>query len=191
MIYGYARVSTTGQKADGNSLECQEQALRENGAVEVFADSYTGAKLDRPEFQKLLSVLQPGDTLMATKLDRVSRSASQGIELVNGLLEKGVVVHILNMGRMDNTPTGELIRNIMFSFAQFERAMIRERTMEGKAIARQKDGYREGRKVKDIDPERFEKCVQKQKEGSLTVADCCQELGISRSTWYDRVRKAG
>lgn len=189
MVYGYARVSTIGQRNDGNSLEAQETALRANGAVEVFVDAYTGAKMDRPEFQRLLSVLKPGDTLIATKLDRVSRSASAGIELVDSLLSRGVNVHILNMGLMNNSPTGTLIRNIMFSFAQFERDMIRERTQEGKAVARQRPDYKEGRRVKEL-PD-FEKFLKKQKDGGITVSECCQALGISRATWYNRVRKVG
>lgn len=191
MIYGYARVSTLGQKNDGNSLEEQENRLRENGASKIYVDAFTGTKVDRPQFRELLETVQSGDTIIATKLDRVSRSASQGIALVDELLARGVTLHILNMGVMNNTPTGKLIRNIMFSFAEFERDMIVERTSEGKAIARQQGGYREGRKEISIDNGLFEKCRKKQKDGSMSVAECCKELGISRSTWYDRVRKAG
>lgn len=73
---------------------------------------------------------------MVTKLDRFARSASQGIELVKKPISKGVKVHILNMGLMDNTPASKLIRNIFFAFAEFERDMIVERTQEGKAIAK-------------------------------------------------------
>ena len=120
MIYGYARVSTIGQRNDGNSLEEQERQLWENGARELYVDAFTGTKVERPEFKKLLSVVERGDTIIATKLDRVSRSAAQGIALVDELLAKGVTLHILNMGIMNNTPTGKLIRNIMFSFAEFE-----------------------------------------------------------------------
>lgn len=190
MIYGYARVSTIGQATDGNSLEDQERKLRENGATEIFVDAFTGTKIDRPEFQKLLEKVKAGDTIIATKLDRVSRSASQGIALVDELLAKGVSLHILNMGVMNNTPTGKLIRNIMFSFAEFERDMIVERTREGKAIARQTPGYKEGRKEKVVDIDQFQKLAQKQKDGELTVAQCCKELGISRGTWYNRIQAA-
>jgi DNA invertase Pin-like site-specific DNA recombinase len=190
MIYGYARVSTVGQKNDGNSLEEQSNRLVENGAAKIYVDAFTGTKVDRPEFSKLLQVVRDGDTIMATKLDRISRSASQGIELVDKLLSRGVSVHILNMGVMNNTPTGKLIRNIMFSFAEFERDMIVERTSEGKAIARQREGYHEGRKAIVFDTDLFEQCRKKQKEGVMTVNECCKVLGISRSTWYDRVRNS-
>ena len=145
MIYGYARVSTKGQAADGNSLEKQRETLKENGAIEIFEDSFTGTKMDRPEFNKLLAKLQKGDTLMVTKLDRFARSMTQGSELVNDLLKKGIKVNILNVGMMDDTPSSKLIRNIFFSFAEFERDMIVERTQEGKAIAKTKAGFKEGR----------------------------------------------
>ena len=145
MIYGYARVSTKGQANDGNSLESQTETLKENGAVEIYKDSFTGTKTDRPEFTKLLSKLKAGDTLIVTKLDRFARSMTQGSQLVNLLIEKGIKVNILNIGIMDNTPSSKLIRNIFFSFAEFERDMIVERTQEGKAIAKTKEGFKEGR----------------------------------------------
>ena len=148
MIYGYARVSTKGQAKDGNSLEAQEKVLRENGAVEIYTDAFTGTKAHRPELDKLLEVINEGDKLIVTKLDRIARSATQGIELVNTLLDRGVTVHILNMGIMDNTPTGKLIRTIMLAFAEFERDMIVERTQEGKAIAKQNPDFTEGRPKK-------------------------------------------
>ncbi len=145
MIYGYARVSTKGQAKDGNSLEAQEAALREAGATEVYADAFTGTKSHRPELDKLMEAMNAGDKLIVTKLDRIARSATQGIELVQSLLDKGITVHVLNMGLMDNTPTGKLIRNIMLAFAEFERDMIVERTSEGKSVAKQKAGFVEGR----------------------------------------------
>jgi len=145
MIYGYSRVSTKTQAKDGNGLEAQNVALREVGVEVIYTDAFTGTKTDRPELNKLLNQLKDGDKLIVTKLDRIARSASQGIELVNQLLERGIVVHILNMGLMDNTPTGKLIRTIFLGFAEFERDMIVERTQEGKAIARQKPDFKEGR----------------------------------------------
>lgn len=148
MIYGYARVSTKGQAKDGNSLDQQVEQLKANGAEEVYSDSFTGTKTDRPEFNKLLSKLQYGDTLIVTKLDRFARSMTQGSELVTKLIEKGIRINILNIGVMDNTPASKLIRNIFFSFAEFERDMIVERTQEGKAIAKSKEGFREGRPKK-------------------------------------------
>ena len=145
MIYGYARVSTQTQAKDGNSLEVQERLLRKNGAEKIYADAFTGTKTHRPELNQLLDELQAGDTLVITKLDRIARSASQGIELIQSLLDREITVHVLNMGLLDNTPTGKLIRTIMLAFAEFELDMIVERTQEGKAIARKQPDYREGR----------------------------------------------
>ena len=133
MVYGYCRVSTKGQAKDGNSIEAQEAAVREAGAEEIYADAFTGTKKHRPQLDKLLKVIQDGDKVVVTKLDRIARSATQGIALIDTMLDKGVTVHILNMGIMDNTPTGKLIRTIMLAFAEFERDMIVERTQEGKA----------------------------------------------------------
>ena len=117
MIYGYARVSTKGQAKDGNSLEAQTKALKEAGAEIIFKDSFTGTKSDRPEFSKLIEILEDGDKLIVTKLDRFARSATQGAEIMQKLLDRNISVHILNMGQIDNTPTGKLIRNIFFAFA--------------------------------------------------------------------------
>ena len=145
MVYGYCRVSTNMQAKDGNSLEVQEKLLRKNGAEEIYSDAFTGTKAHRPELDKLLDKLEHGDKLVITKLDRIARSASQGTEIIQALLNNGITVHVLNMGLMDNTPTGKLIRNIMLAFAEFERDMIIERTKEGKAIAKKQPDFREGR----------------------------------------------
>lgn len=144
MIYGYMRVSTTGQ-IKGNSLEEQEKILRQNGAAILYQDAFTGTKTSRPNFNKLLNILKEGDTLIVTKLDRFARNTVEGINVIQHLLTCGVRVNILNMGTVDNTPTGKLILTVMLGFAEFERDMILQRTAEGKSIARTKSGYREGR----------------------------------------------
>lgn len=145
MRYGYIRVSTKWQANDGNSIEAQREALSANGVDQVYVDAYTGKKMFRPELSELLKIVQPGDTIVVCKIDRFARTISQATEIIEELLDKGVAIHILNLGLLDNTSTSTLIRNIMLAFAQFERDMIIERTQEGKAIARQKYGYKEGR----------------------------------------------
>jgi DNA invertase Pin-like site-specific DNA recombinase len=140
MKYGYARVSTLAQ-----DLDVQIQALQAEGCEVIYKEKFTGTKTDRPEFNKVLEALQEGDTLVVTKLDRFARSAVEGIQTVKALFARGVKVHILNMGLVENTPTGRLIFNILSSFAEFERDMIVERTQEGKALAKQRDDFREGR----------------------------------------------
>ena len=141
MIYGYIRVSTVKQANEGNSLEGQTKLLLENGVPQenIYQDVYTGTKADRPQFNKLLNELKEGDTLIVTKLDRFARSMIEGSKIVNDLIEKGVKVNVLNIGLMDNTPASKLIRNIFFSFAEFERDMIVERTLEGKQIKMETD----------------------------------------------------
>lgn len=188
MIYGYARVSTKGQAKDGNSLEAQAKALKESGASEIYVDAFTGTKTDRPEFDKLMDKIQKGDTLIVTKLDRFARSMTQGSELVSDLIEKGIKVYILNIGVMDNTPSSKLIRNVFFAFAEFERDMIVERTMEGKAIAKQNPDFREGR------PKKYSR---KQIEHALELLDSnsykqVEDMtGISKSTLIRAKKKRG
>lgn len=148
MIYGYGRVSTKGQAKDGNSLEAQERLLKEHGAEVIYMDSFTGTKMTRPEFDKLLEELKAGDTLVVAKLDRFARSVSQASGLITKLIDEGIRVDVCNLGILDNSSMSTLMRNILLSFAQFERDMIVERTQEGKAIARQNPDFREGRPKK-------------------------------------------
>lgn len=186
MIYGYTRVSTKGQAKDGNSLENQEIILKEHGAEVIYSDSVTGRNLDRPNLKKLLSEIKEGDMLIVTKLDRIARSLTQGSELVNKLIDAGIKVNILNIGIMDNTPSSRLTRNIFFSFAEFERDMIVERTQEGKMIAKQSKDYREGR------PHKFSKIQIEHAMNLLehhTYKQVEELTGISKSTLLRAKRK--
>lgn len=189
MIYGYIRVSTRGQERDGNSVESQMSALKQAGCEQIFHDAYTGTKMDRPEFTKLIGLLKSGDRLVVTKLDRLARTVVGGADLVRKLMDDGIAVHVLNMGMLDNTPIGRLLASVMFAFAEFERDMIIERTNEGKRVRREHDPkYREGRKQKKVDERLFAELYEKSLSGEETVYSCCKRLGISKSTWYNRVR---
>jgi DNA invertase Pin-like site-specific DNA recombinase len=191
MIYGYARVSTIGQARNGNSLADQETALRSAGCEEIYHDHLTGTKMDRPEFTELIGRLRSGDRLVVTKLDRFARTAADGIAAIRRLLERGVSVHILNMGLIDNTPTGRLMVTMLLGFAEFERDMIVERTMAGKEVAKAtRPDWREGRKAIKLDETEFQKFREKQKRQEMTVVECCEKLGISRRTWYNKIKKA-
>ena len=148
MIYGYARVSTATQSRDGNSLEEQSAALVSYGCQEIITESFTGKTMDRPKFQELLNRLQANDTLVVCKLDRFARTAIEGVQTVKELFERGIKVHILNMGLIENTLTGNLILTVMLAFAEYERGMIVERTQMGKAAARQNPNFRDGRPKK-------------------------------------------
>ena len=151
MVYGYSRVSTQGQADYGNSLQAQEEELRKAGATEIYTDAgVSGAKKpeERPQLSKLMKALQDGDTLIITRLDRLSRSAVSGYELIAELLDRGVSVRVLNIGTVENTVAGRLILHILLAFAEFERETIKERMLEGKTIARQDPKWRDGRKPK-------------------------------------------
>ena len=186
MKYGYSRVSTVKQ-GNGNSLEAQKELLLSAGADEIFEEKYTGTKINRPELDKLLKVLQPGDMIIVTKLDRIARSISKGTELIEKLIGMGVAVNILNLGVLDNTPSSRLVRNIFLSFAEFERDMIVERTTEGRDLARQKEGYRDGR-PKKFRREQREHAVQLL--NSFSYSKVSEMTGISVSTLVRAKREA-
>ena len=180
MVYGYARVSTKGQAKDGNSLEAQMDAIRSSGAEKIFVDSFTGPKMERPEFSKLLKEIKDGDTLIVSKLDRFARSVGQASDLITELIDRGVTVNVLNLGILSNSSVSTLMRNVLLSFAQFERDMIIQRTQEGKAIAKLDPNFREGR------PPVYSR-EQKQHalellESGKTFRQVERMTGISRST---------
>lgn len=180
---GYGRVSTKGQGKNGNSLEDQRSKLEEAGCDEIVLEVYTGTKMNRPKFTKLLDELESGDTLVVCKLDRFARTAREGLEIVEKLMERGVKVHILNMGLIEDTPMGRLILTVMLAFAQFERDTIVERTQDGKAIAKEKEGYTEGRPRREI-PENFEEYLRKNEAGEISISQACKEMGVARAHWY-------
>ena len=182
MIYGYIRVSTIKQANDGNSLENQENLLLENGVLKenIYKDIYTGTKADRPSFNELINKMKQGDTLVVTKLDRFARSMIEGSKIVNVLIDKGVRVNVLNIGVMDNTPSSKLIRNIFFSFAEFERDMIVERTLEGKQIKMKRDvdaTLGRPKKFKKAQRDMAIKLLEKHSYNEVSAM-----MGISRST---------
>ncbi len=189
MIYGYARVSTKGQAKDGNSLEVQKAALIEAGAVEssIYIDTFTGTKMDRPEFNKLKEILRPGDKLIVTKLDRLGRSVSQASEIITELIDREVEINVLNLGVLSNDSVNTLMRNILLSFAQFERDMIVQRTQEGKAIAKATNpDFKEGRPPK-FDQDQLDNAMRLLETNSYTQV--VKLTGISRSTLVREKKK--
>lgn len=140
-IYGYARVSTKGQE-----LEVQIEALEKENVEHIYKEKFTGTSTDRPQLKELIETLQDGDKLVVTKLDRLARNTKEGIDLVESLFAKGVKVHVLNVGLLEDTSMGRFFLTTLLAVAEMERNMIVERTQEGKAIAKQNPNYREGRK---------------------------------------------
>ena len=181
-IIGYCRVSTKGQ-LEGTSIEEQmNKILHIYSNAEIIEESYSGSK-ERPIFNKVIDKLDNGDTLVVTKLDRFCRNTKEGLEYIDRLINKGVKIHILNMGLIEDTPMGRLIVTNLLAFAEFERSMIIERTQNGKSIARTKEGFREGR------PKLYTK---KQLDNALSMLsinggnysynEVSDLLGISKST---------
>lgn len=180
MIYGYARVSTVGQSINGSSLEEQVAALTEYGCNQIITEAYTGKTVDRPQFTALLSKLQSGDTLVVTKLDRFARSTVEGVQTVRELFARDVKVHILNIGLIENTLSGNLILTVFLAFAEFERGMILERTQSGKALAKMQPGFREGRPPK-YKPAQINHALELLGSG-LSYRQVENVTGISKST---------
>lgn len=153
MLYGYIRVSSKGQAREGNSLIDQKNKIMEHGVLDenIYADSFTGTRMDRPALDKLLSKVESGDTIIVCKLDRFARSVSQASDMITELIDKGITINVLNLGILSNDSVNTLLRNVLLAFAQFERDMIVQRTQEGKAIARLNPNYKEGRPRKFTD----------------------------------------
>lgn len=178
-VYGYARVSTYGQARRGSSLDEQKALLKAAGAEEIYADVFTGRKLERPQLKKLREKLQEGDTLIVTKLDRLGRSVAQASALITELLEAKISINVLDLGILSDGSVSTLMRNILLSFAQFERDMIVERTQEGKAVARRREGFRDGRPKKYTSAQVEHAMELLQNHSYSQVVDM---TGISRAT---------
>lgn len=178
MIYGLARVSTIKQ-VSGNSLEEQQAHLHAYGCHEIVIEQYTGKTTERPQLMALVTKMQAGDTLVVTKLDRLARTVREGSTLIQQLISRDITVVILNMGTISNKPMDKLMLNILLAFAEFERDMIVERTQSGKAIAKTKPGFRDGR------PKKYSKM---QLDHALSLLDghsytqVAELTGISKST---------
>lgn len=188
MIYGYCRVSTKKQ-LEGNSLEQQKQEIlsKYNNAV-ITQEQYTGTKADRPLFTELLDKLESGDMLVVTKLDRLARNTVEGIQIVQSLFDKGVSVHVLNVGLLENTTMGKFFLTTLLAVAEMERNTILERTQAGKEIAKQNPNFKEGR------PKKFkngliELAIQEFESGKSTYGDIDNKYGISKSTLYRAIKK--
>lgn len=181
MVYGYIRVSSKSQ-AENNSLSDQEQQILEKyPSAEIKKEIFTAAKdfQNRNVFNSLIDNLKSGDILAVCKMDRFCRNAREGLSIIEMLLTKGIAVHILNVGIIDDTPIGKLIFTVLLSFAEFERNMIVERTKAGREIARHRDDYREGR-PKKFSHSQIKLALQLLETHSYTQVS--QMTGISKST---------
>lgn len=181
MKIGYARVSTMNQE-----LESQLQSLKAEGCEHIYSEKFTGTKTDRPVFNAVLETLHAGDTLVVTKLDRLARNTIEGIEAIESLFAKDVKVHVLNVGLLENTTMGRFFLTTMLAVAEMERNLIIERTQEGRAIARQREDYREGR-PKKFGKKQIDHAMKMLDDHSYTQVE--ELTGISKSTLIRAKRK--
>jgi DNA invertase Pin-like site-specific DNA recombinase len=143
MQIGYARVSTQGQ-----TLESQLETLQKAGCERIYREIISGARTDRKQLDALLKALRPGDTLVVTRLDRLARSTVDLLNIIKGIADKGALFKSLSDPWADTTtPAGRLILTVLGGLAEFERELIRARTMEGRARAK-RAGIKMGRKPK-------------------------------------------
>lgn len=181
MKYGYARVSTQGQ-----SIKEQIEVLKGEGCEVIYNEKITGTNKRRPEFLKLLKTIEEGDTLVVTKMDRFARSTMDALETIEELFNRGVKVHVLNIGLIENTPSGRLIFTVFSAFADFERDLIVERTQEGKAYAKATNpNFREGRPKRKLTP-KYLHAIDVLKENSYNQT--AEKTGLSVST-LQRIKK--
>lgn len=191
MNYGYARVSTLAQ-----NLEAQVDHLKEYGVNKIYKEKYSGKSAEnRPHFQNLLEIVQDGDKIIVTKLDRFARSTKDALTIIDVLNEKGVGLVVLNMGgdRLDTTtPMGKLMITVIAGMAEFELALNRERTMEGVAIAKAKGLYK-GKPKKYTDKHKglqhALELFHSRDTNGMTVKDIEEITKVSKATIYRAVRE--
>lgn len=181
-VIGYARVSTRKQ-LDGNSLEQQLGLITNRYPTAIVYEESKSSVKERKVFNKVIEALNEGDTLVVTTLDRFCRTVKEGLEIIDLLMDKGVRIHILNMGLIEDTPMGRLIVTNLLAFAEFERSMIVERTQTGKAIAKTKEGWKEGR-PKLYTKEQLDNALSMLtvNGGNRSYKEVERLLGISKST---------
>ena len=182
MKIGYARVSTAEQ-----NLDLQRDALTRAGCARIIEDAAGGTTVSRPGFDRLGEILRPGDTLVVWRLDRLGRSLKHLIDYVGDLAQSGIGFASLTEQIDTDTPAGRLTFHIFGALAEFERSLIRERTMAGLAAARSRG--RLGGRPPALSAAKQALCVRLYHEGRYGVAELCRMMGISKPTLYGYVRR--
>jgi DNA invertase Pin-like site-specific DNA recombinase len=180
MLIGYARVSTGDQ-----NLDLQLDALATAGCEKVFSDKASGAKIDRPELLKAIELCKSGDTLVVWKLDRLGRSLQHLIATIGALGDRGVGFRTCCDGIDTTTPSGKLVFHIFAALAEFERSLIRERTVAGLRAAR--DRGRKGGRPPSMTPERVA-VARKLLAAGTTQDETARILGVSPMTLWRYLR---
>ena len=178
----YARVSTADQNTD-----LQLDTLAAEGYLKIYTDVATGTKVDRPQWNKCLHDLRPGDTLIIWKIDRLGRNLRDLIDIVTTLDQRGVAVRSLTNGIVDTTTAhGKLIFGMFALMSEYEAALIRERTLAGLASARAR-GRRGGRKPK-MTPELIDKAQRMYDARTFTMAEIATSCHVTPMTIYRNIR---
>ncbi len=183
MKVGYARVSTVDQ-----NLDMQMDALKKENCREIFQDHASGIKSDRDGLVRALEFMREGDTLVVWKLDRLGRSLKHLIDIINLLNEKGMYFKSLQESIDTGSSGGKLIFHVFGALAEFERDMIRERTLAGIEAAKQRG--RTGGRPRKLDEKMVEFARSMLDDKSNTVTDVCKALGITKSTLYRYLKKS-
>src|SRR5712671_6021632 len=183
-LIGYGRVSKQEQH-----LELQLDKLREKGCSKLFTDKISGAKFEREQLNAALAYLRQGDTLVVWKLDRLGRSLRHLIDTVMELQKRGIGFISLTENIDTTSPGGKLIFHFMGALAEFERDLIRERTMAGLAAAKAR-GRVGGRPRKLKTNGKVALARRMFADQSHSIPEICAALGISRATLYRYVREA-
>lgn len=176
MLIGYARVS----KGDEQSNKAQGRALSEAGCKRVFEEKASGGRWDRPELQRMLNQLRDGDTVVVWNLDRLSRSLKDVLHLMDRIAASGAGFRSLTEAIDTTTPAGRMMMQMVGSFAEFERAMIRERTTSGLAQARAEG--RIGGRRKKLDPKKRREIAESVLSGRKSGAEMARLYDISEPT---------
>jgi len=177
MNIGYARVSTADQ-----NLDLQNDALKAAGCEKIYTDKMSGAKTDRPGLEKILGFIRKGDTLVVWKLDRLGRSLTHLIKVMSLLNERGVYFKSVQESLDTSTPGGKLIFHVFGALAEFERDIIRERTLAGLAAARSRG--RIGGRPRSLSMEQVGMAKKLISDPTIPIADICKTLGVSKATLY-------
>ncbi len=177
MKLGYARVST-----DDQNLDLQRDALKRAGCDRVYEEKASGGKTDRPELLRLLDAARVGDTFVVWRLDRVGRSLKHLIAVIEQLEGIGVGFQSVTESIDTTTPGGRLVFHVFGALAEFERALIRERTRAGLAAARARG--RQGGRPAALDVGKQKIAQTLRDDTSQGVAAICKTLGVSRATFY-------
>jgi DNA invertase Pin-like site-specific DNA recombinase len=176
MLLGYARVS----KGEEQDTRMQETALRAAGVERLFTERASGGRWDRPELHRLLDQLRPRDVVVVWKLDRLSRSLKDLLHLMERIAQAGAGFRSLTEAIDTTTPAGRMLMQMVGSFAEFERAMIRERTQAGLVAARAR-GRRGGRRPK-LGPQQQAALVDMVHAGRQSQADAARVFRVHPAT---------